>query len=343
MTKQRITIIGAGCVGASMGMALRQSASAANLEIIGHDREHSIARRAEKEGAVDKAVFNLDLALRDARLIIIAVPLAELREVLADIGRLLPPDSGVVLTDTTPLKAPALAWAEELLPPGAHFVGGAPFLAPPPLDPAGQAGQHPAWEKPQYVTAARADLLRGAVYAITARPQDHPSAVRAVANLAQVLGATPLYMEPAEHDAVRVLTSALPDMLATALLQTAFADPGWGEMRKAAGHAFAAATAAAAGDAASRRMLALLGREPLLRGLDAMLEQLHALRERVAQGDAETLEQTLHAAAEARAHWLAESRARAWEHEPGAPTYDGVLTQARRALLGGFGLDNTEQ
>jgi len=324
MSRQRITIIGTGCIGTSIGLALRQSPDAEHLEIVGHDREPGRARQGKADGAFDRTDFNLDLALNGARLVILAVPLANLREALADVGRLLPPQSGVVVTDTAPLKVPVMAWAEELLPPGAHFVGAAPFLAP------GVGG----WEPLENVHDARADLFDRAVYAITARPDDHPSAVRAVANLALVLGAEPFYMDPMEHDAARVMVSGVPDVLATALFQATAAAPGWAEVRRAAGRAFATATAATAGDAASRRMLALLGQETLLRGLDAVLERVQALRETIAQGDAEALERAFASTAQARAYWMVESSERVWDIEQGSLSDDSLFRRTLHVLFG---------
>jgi prephenate dehydrogenase len=322
--RRRITVIGTGCVGASIGLALRDSPDAPTLEVMGHDRELARARRAQGHGAFDRVTFNLDLALEGARLVILAVPLAAMREALADVGRLLAPGDGVVVTDTAPLKAPVLAWAEELLPEGAHFVGGDPFLAP------GTGG----WEPLAGPEAARADLFEDATYAITARSEDHPSAVRAVANLALVLGATPLFMDPTEHDATRVIADAVPAVVATALFQATAAAPGWAEARKAAGHGFATATVAAAGDAASQRMLALLGRDALLRGLDAVLARLEALRDHVAAGDAEALEAAFAQVAEDRATWLAESRERAWEIEPRTLTQASLFQRTLKTLFG---------
>lgn len=324
MNRRRITIIGTGCIGTSIGLALRQSKDAENLEIVGHDRESSLARQAVKREAFDRAIFNLDLALDGARMVILAVPLAALREVLADVGRLLPPDAGVVVTDTAPLKAPVIAWADELLPKGNYFVGADPFLAP------GTGG----WEALEGPADARADLFARAVYAITARPDDHPSAVRAVANLALVLGAEPLYMDPVEHDAARAIADGVPGVIATALFQATAEAPGWAEVRKAAGRPFATATAAASGDAASRRMLALLAREPLLRGLDGFIDRLQVLREAIDQGNAAALEQAFAATAQARTYWIVESRERIWDIERGPIQEDNLFQRTLQSLLG---------
>jgi prephenate dehydrogenase len=322
--RQRITIIGTGCIGASIGLALRQSPDAERLEIVGHDRELGLARQAQKLGALDRVEFNLDMALRDARLVILAVPLASLREVLNDVGRLLEADAGVVLTDTTPLCAPAIQWADELLPPGNYFVSADPFLAP------GTSG----WEPLGSLLDARAALFSRATYAITARADDHPSAVQAVVNLALVLGAEPLFMNPIEHDAARVLSNAVPDIIAAALFQGIASAPGWAEVRKASARTFATATAGTEGDTASRRMLALLGRETVLRGLDAFQTQLDTLRKAVEVGDAEALDTTFANVSQARSLWMTEARERAWDIERGAIAEDSLFDRTLKALLG---------
>lgn len=325
MDKQRITIVGAGCVGASIGMALRQSPDADHLDVVGHDRELATARHAQKLGAFDRVEFNLHLALADAKLVLLAVPLSALREVLADVGRLLDANAGVVISDTTPLKVPALQWADALLPPGNYFVGADPFLAP------GVGG----WEPLSTGGDARADLFARAAYAITARAVDHPSAVRTVTNLALALGAEPLFMDPAEHDAARIIGDATPAIIAAALFQATAGAPGWAEARKAAGRAFATATAGVAdADTASQCMTAMLGRETLLRGLDAFQEQLSALRSIIAAGNAEALEQTLSNVAQARAYWMAESRERIWDIERGATNQDGLFRRTMQTLFG---------
>ena len=66
------------------------------------------------------------------------------------------------------------------------------------------------------------DLFHDAVYAIMPQDDDHPSAVRTVDNLALTLGATPLYMDPVEHDAVLVMASTLPALLSTVFFPDQF-------------------------------------------------------------------------------------------------------------------------
>jgi prephenate dehydrogenase len=326
---QKITIVGTGCIGASMGLALRASRDAGHLRVVGHDRDHGIARRALKLGAFDEAIFNLDLALRDAQLVIVAVPLSALRETLDDIARLITARSvaaapgGVVITDTAPLKQPALEWAASM-PAGVHYVGGDPFLAP------GAGG----WEPLRGLTSASAELFHEAVYAVTPRAGDHPSAVRTVHNLALVLGATPLLMDPEEHDAVSLIARTVPALTAGALFEATEQQPGWEEVRKAAGRELATATAGVVADVTSQRMAALLGRETVLRGLDAVLARLGKLRETVADGEAEALEGVLGSAIEGRTRWMLQSHARTWQMGQETLEEAGIFQNTLQMLLG---------
>jgi prephenate dehydrogenase len=55
-TKPRITIVGLGLIGGSIGMALRQ-AEVASI-VVGHDKEPGVSRQAKKQEAVDRTDWN---------------------------------------------------------------------------------------------------------------------------------------------------------------------------------------------------------------------------------------------------------------------------------------------
>src|SRR6266540_7350136 len=99
MTVQ-ITIIGLGQIGSSMGLALK--ASKVDVHLVGHDKEPQTAREAQKAGAVDDIKYNLPASIRDARVVILALPLSEIRETLEIIA----PDlqEGTLVLETAPAK-----------------------------------------------------------------------------------------------------------------------------------------------------------------------------------------------------------------------------------------------
>src|SRR5512138_2037017 len=125
MTVQ-ITIIGLGQIGSSIGLALK----ARNLDarLVGNDKEMGTAKEALKLGAVDEVKYNLPSSVSDAKIVILALPFAGIRETL----EIIVPDlqEGTLILDTAPSKATIAAWAKELLPPGRFYIGLTPAINP---------------------------------------------------------------------------------------------------------------------------------------------------------------------------------------------------------------------
>jgi prephenate dehydrogenase len=121
-----VTIVGAGVIGTSLGLALKQVQDPPRL--IAHDKDLGVAQAGVKKGAFDKAEWNLINACERADLIILAIPLNSIRSTLEALASEV--KQGVVITDTAHNKMPVLAWAKELLPAHAHFIGGNPLVHP---------------------------------------------------------------------------------------------------------------------------------------------------------------------------------------------------------------------
>lgn len=120
-----VAVIGLGATGAAMGRALRASGAT----VAGYDPHPPTARRAAQAGAVDATAPSLEKAVTGARIILLATPLADMRDALAAVGSLAPQVD--VVTDACILKAPVMEWARERLPPSVPFVGGCPILRGP--------------------------------------------------------------------------------------------------------------------------------------------------------------------------------------------------------------------
>src|SRR5438105_960231 len=113
MTK--ITIIGLGLVGNSIGLGLQKAfagstgegTSGPSGQIVGFDPHRSREEAAlRKQLSVSAIAPNLEQAVRGAQLVIICTPFSGAREVLEAIGPFL--DEGATVTDTLSLKEPAL-------------------------------------------------------------------------------------------------------------------------------------------------------------------------------------------------------------------------------------------
>src|SRR5215211_8876438 len=108
----QITIVGLGQIGSSIGLALK--AHEVNVHRVGHDKDPQAAKEALRLGAVDDVKYNLPASIREARIVILAVPLAEVRETLRVIAADL--QEGTLVLDTAPAKATIAAWVKEILP-----------------------------------------------------------------------------------------------------------------------------------------------------------------------------------------------------------------------------------
>jgi len=280
----RIAIIGTGLIGGSLGLALKR-AGLKEAEIIGHDREHRLAGRAQRRGAIDRAEWNLPRAVEKANIVIVATPVKAIGEVFSQIAPHVEP--GTVVTDTGSTKAEVMAWARQYLPETVSFVGGHPM----------------AGKETPGIEAADADLLAGCTYCLVPDPRATPEAVQAVVALVRLVGATPFFIDAQEHDGLVAAVSHLPLILASALVTATASAPGWREMSRLAASGYRDVTRLAAGDPVMGRDICLTNRENLLRWIDLYLQELGRYRQWLQQED-NALGQALHRAREARQRWL---------------------------------------
>ncbi len=288
MSNFTITIVGTGVIGTSLALALKQTEDPPRL--IGHDKDVSIASKAAKLGAFDKADWNLINACEPADLIILAMPLNGVRFTLEAIGPYLKPNA--VVTDTCVSKQAVLAWATELLPEHVHFVGGNPIVQT-----TGVGSEN-----------ARADLFKGRRYCLTPASSAHEDAVQLLTGLVSLLGAEPFFLDPAEHDGLITAVEHLPAALSVALVRALSQQKPWRETQKLAGGSFERTSAAASGDPDGLAEAFAQNRPVLLHWLDQYLAELQNLRALLAaESDSnEALAQHIDAAVVARLNWLKE-------------------------------------
>ncbi len=309
MKKPRITIVGLGFIGGSIGLALHQAE--ADFEIVGHDREHAAARKAKKTGAVDKTDWNLVSACEGADLIVIATPVGAIKDTLTAVGPYLKP--GCLITDTASIKAQVIEWAEEILPEEVNFVGGNPIVSDVGTTLRHSSGQGSGRRLSKGIDAARADLFAGAIYCLTPAAGTASDAVRLASDFVYLLGAEPYFLDPLEHDGLMAGVDHLPFVLSAALLGITTESASWREMRRLAGGAFESATRFVSADPTTYRDACLVNRENIVRWIDTCLRRLGELRETILADDAEKLEQVFEKALIARQRWLKSREEGSWD------------------------------
>lgn len=323
MTVQ-ITIVGLGQIGTSIGLALADHTDI--VYRVGHDREISIAKYAQKMGALDKTKINLPSAVEDADLVLLSLPMDQIHETLSIIAPELKP--GAVVMDTGPLKEVVVGWALEILPEERYYVGLTPVLNPEFLH-AVESG----------VDAAHADLFKGGLVGIVSPPGVPSEAIKLAADLTRLLGAEMMFTDPVEIDGLMAATNTLPQLMAAALLNATVDQPGWWEGRKVAGRSYAEVTDAINHffSAESLSATAQLNRENIVRVIDGVVASLQILRNDIANDEAEALTKRLERARRGRDEWWRQRLTSEWVGEgtqdyeaPKVSDYFGQLLGVRR-------------
>lgn len=301
MTVQ-LTIIGLGQIGTSVGLALADQTEV--IYRVGHDREIRASRRAEKLGALDKVSINLPAAVEDADLVLLALPVDQIRETLEVIRDDL--REGAVVMDTGPVKQVVASWVAELLPSDRYYVGLTPVLNPVYLHDIDSGAE-----------AAHPDLFRDGLVGIVSPPGVPSEAIKLAADLTRLLGASPLFADPLEMDGLVAATHILPQMLAAGLLNSTIGQPGWQEGRKVAGRSYADVTAPVMYPTEPKTLTtaAMLNRENVIRVLDGVVASINAIRNDLSNEDHESLEERLNRAREGRQVWLDGRLAANWAAE----------------------------
>jgi prephenate dehydrogenase len=303
----KITIIGTGQIGSSIGLAL--GAQKDLFQRIGHDKDLKIANRAKALGAVDKVEPNLFNAIDDAAIVILALPLDQIHETLQLIAQDLKEDC--VIMDTAPVKGEVFKWVMELLPHQRYYVGLVPVINPAYLHTPGLG-----------VEAARADLFKDGMIAILTPGEVPSEAIKLATDFSHLLGAAHLFIDQLELDSMMSAVHILPQLVSVAVVNTSVDQPGWQDARKLTGRPYAAGTSALAqsGEVASLSSQAISTQEHLLRRMDTLIDYLSILRQQIAAGEVEKLQQDLEQAMQGHDKWLKERTAANWAVNEIGPT-----------------------
>ena len=260
MAEEKITIIGLGLIGGSIGLALK-AANLPNVLVVGHDLDGDAMKNALKLRAVDKTESTLEGAVDGARLVILAAPPLAVRLLLDDISDLLP--EGALVTDVSSTKGDVLRWAKQYLPKTVSFVGGHPM----------------AGKEESGVRAADKDLFRGRAYAVVPATNATEGAVKSVLGLVNILGAEPVFIDADEHDQYVAAISHMPMVVSSALFTLVRDTPAWSEISPLTGPAFRDLTRLASGDPQMSHDICVTNPEGVVHWIDRMIGELRRYRD----------------------------------------------------------------
>jgi len=281
---KKITLVGVGLLGGSLGLAVRERKLAES--ITGYVRRPASLKECERFGAVNTATLDLAEAARDADLLVLCTPIARMRPLLAQMLPALKP--GAIITDVGSVKANVVRELQGLAAKaGAHFVGSHPMAG------AEKTG----------VSAARADLFENAVCVVTPTKKSNQAAVAKVVDFWRSVGAKVLELSPEEHDVLVSRSSHLPHLVAAALANLVLAPGHPKEQALLCANGFRDTTRIASGSPEMWRDIALSNRKNLLRALAALVSDLEKFQRNLQAGKAAAVETFFSEAKQRRDKW----------------------------------------
>jgi prephenate dehydrogenase len=269
----KLTIIGIGLIGGSLARALRDARYV--REVTGYGRSVGNLQQAVELGVIDRVEVSLADAVRNADMIVLALPVGCMGEILEQLAPVLADHA--VVTDVGSVKGSVVAEARAALKARfAHFVPGHPLAG------TEQSG----------VAASQADLFHQRRVILTPEPETDPAALNDVRAMWEAAGAQVATLSVVDHDRILAASSHLPHMLAYCLMDLVVRHDDHRAILECAATGFRDTTRIAGSDPVMWRDICLANRDALAAVLRQYQEDLEALTAAIEKGDGPWLLET---------------------------------------------------
>ncbi|HMK13859.1 MAG TPA: prephenate dehydrogenase/arogenate dehydrogenase family protein [Burkholderiales bacterium] len=281
----KVVIFGVGLIGGSFALALKRAGAVRH--VVGFGRSEANLRLALKRGVIDEIGTTLPRALRDADVVLLAMPVGRMQQVMKRIAPHL--SAHTIVTDAGSTKQDVVTCARK------NFSKQLKNFVP----------AHPiAGTEHSGVRAATADLFQNRDLIVTPLKETDKKALRRVQDTWLVCGARISEMTPRQHDEVFAAVSHLPHLLAYGLVYVIAGKPNAKELFKYAAGGFRDFTRIAGSSPEMWRDIALANRKILLKELVEYQKQLKRVAALLQKGDGKALERLFTRARNARQKWL---------------------------------------
>jgi prephenate dehydrogenase len=281
---EKVSIMGLGLLGGSLGLAIRQRKAASVV--------HAYVRRAasiaesQRLGVADVATQDIRAAVEGADLVVFCTPLSQMAELARKALPHLKP--GAIVTDVGSVKASVVRELTPLIASAkAEFIGSHPMAG------SEQSG----------MSAARADLFESAVCVVTPGPKTSTQAIRTAQNFWKSLGGAPMLMRPDTHDDLVGRSSHLPHVVAAGLVNYVLSPANSKEQAQLCATGFRDTTRIASGSPEMWRDIVLANRQNLSRILSVFIEDLREFQLSLDREDTAAIEEFLAKAKQRRDDW----------------------------------------
>ena len=281
---QKITLVGVGLLGGSLGLAVKQRRLARHVE--GLVRRTASVTECEQLGVVDHAGRDPRKAATDADLIVLCTPISRMRETLTPMLPAL--KAGAIVTDVGSVKGAVVRELEALVAAAdGHFIGSHPM--------AGAEKTGP--------DAARADLFADAICVITPTRRSSAMAVQRVEDLWKAVGGRPLRLTPELHDELVSRSSHLPHVVAAGLANYILSPLHSKQQALLCANGFRDTTRIASSSPEMWRDIALANRKNLGRVLGVFIDDLREFQHALEAGDEPAIQEFFEKAKQRRDAW----------------------------------------
>jgi prephenate dehydrogenase len=285
-----ISLIGAGLLGGSLALAIKQRQLAAR--VVAFVRRESALAECRTLNLADVITQDLKEAVHGSDLVILCTPLSEMAGLASQMRPFL--QQGAILTDVGSVKGTVVRELEPLArQAAADFVGSHPM----------------AGSEKSGVAAARADLFENAICLVTPGRSSPAEAVKKVEEFWRSVGGRPLRLSPEAHDDLVSRSSHLPHVVAAELANYVLSPVHPKEQALVCANGFRDTTRIAAGSPEMWRDIALANRQNLSRVLGVFIEDLQEFQFALERQDVTAVEEFFAKAKQRRDQWHAHSAA----------------------------------
>ena len=267
----RVALIGLGLIASSMAHGMRRGGLAG--EIVGTARSEGTRAIAREDGLCDRITDTAAEAVRDADLVILAVPVGAMGAVAEEIGPHLKP--GATVTDVGSVKRAVMDAVAPHLSDTVSFIPGHPV-----------AGTEHSGPRSGF-----AELFDGRWCLLLSPADADPQVVDKLRRFWEALGSNVDLMDIDRHDLVLAVTSHAPHLIAYTMVGVAddMRRVTESEVIKYSAAGFRDFTRIAASDPTMWRDVFLHNREATLEILGRFTEELFALQRAIRTGDGDHL------------------------------------------------------
>ncbi|MEN9849358.1 MAG: hypothetical protein RL368_2098 [Pseudomonadota bacterium] len=270
----KLTIIGVGLIGGSFSRALRHAGLVG--KITGCGRDVANLKIALELGIIDDYSVDVAEAVRDADLVVVAVPLMAMGKIFAAMRPTLTPHA--LITDVGSVKACVIEAARENL--GEHFPN---FVAGHPIAGAEKTG----------AAASFAELFQQRRIVLTPTIETDKQALYKISEYWRKTGANVVEMSAAQHDLILAATSHLPHVLAFTVVNTLAEMQTKEDVFQFAAGGFRDFSRIASSDPQMWHDICLSNPQAILSIIQSFEQHLHQLRDAIIQQDSQNLLQLL--------------------------------------------------